>query len=190
METRDCSDAQLIDRVRRGEDADEAFAELFRRHRAAALRVARSIVPGEEDDAVAEAYLGLLRVLRAGGGPTYDVRGYVLTSARNRAIQRAQARSRAVATAEPVLDGDGVEDDHTWAVEGDLLTRAFQALAPRQRQVLWAVDVEGHRPRELAAALGCEPAAISAVAHRARRRLRTLYLAQLAPVDTRVAVVR
>lgn len=178
---RNDTDEQLAERVRRDDGADEAFGELYRRHRPTALRVARSIARDEEDDAVAEAYLGLLRVLRAGGGPTYDVRAYVLASARNRAIRRARSRARAMASADPVLDTSGVEDDHLWADEGDVLVRAFRALAPRQREVLWAVDVEGHRPREIAAAWGCDPGAVSAVAHRARRRLRALYLAQHAP---------
>lgn len=180
----DDSDEQLAERVRRDDGADEAFGELFRRHRPTALRVARSIARGEEDDAVAEAFLGLLRVLRAGGGPTYGVRAYVHASARNRAIHRARSRARALATPAPLLDTAGVEDDHLWADEGDVLVRAFRALAPRQREVLWAVDVEGRRPRDIAAAWGCDPGAVSAVAHRARRRLRALYLAQHAPEPT------
>ncbi|MFJ9316959.1 RNA polymerase sigma factor [Pimelobacter simplex] len=176
------TDEKLADRVRRGVDAEEAFEELFRRHRAVLLRVARSIVPGEEEDAVAEAYLGLLGVLRSGGGPSYGVRSYLIASARNRALRRAYVRARSVVADVPrLLEGrDGVEPDLTWVHEGDLLSRAFRALTPRQQQVLWALEVEGRRPRELAPVLGCDASAVSAVAHRARRRLRDLYLAQLA----------
>ncbi|KAB2810649.1 sigma-70 family RNA polymerase sigma factor [Pimelobacter simplex] len=176
------TDEKLADRVRRGVDAEEAFEELFRRHRAVLLRVARSIVPGEEEDAVAEAYLGLLGVLRSGGGPSYGVRSYLVASARNRALRRAYVRARSVVADVPrLLEGrDGVEPDLTWVHEGDLLSRAFRALTPRQQQVLWALEVEGRRPRELAPVLGCDASAVSAVAHRARRRLRDLYLAQLA----------
>lgn len=173
------TDEEIVKQVRAGEEG--AFEELFRRHRPTALRIARSIVPGEEDDAVAEAFLGLLCVLRGGGGPTRGVRAYILASARNRALRRAHLRGRVRVADVPRLidETDAVEPDHLWVHEGDLLAQAFRALTPRQQQVLWAVEVEGRPPRELTGLLGCDAAAVSALAYRARRRLRDLYFEQL-----------
>lgn len=173
------TDEEIADRVRAGDES--VFDELFRRHRHTALRIARAIVPGEEDDAVAEAFLGLLCVLRNGGGPTRGVRAYLFASARNRALRRLHQRGRMVATDVPQLidEADAVEPDHLWVHEGDLLAQAFRALNRRQQLVLWAIEVEGRPPRELTALLGCDAPAVSAVAYRARRRLRELYLAQL-----------
>ncbi|WP_418058529.1 RNA polymerase sigma factor [Pimelobacter simplex] len=173
------TDEEIADRVRAGEES--AFDELFRRHRAAALRVARSIIPGEEDDAVAEAFLGLLCVLRDGGGPTRGVRAYILASARNRALRRTHLRGRVRVTDVPQLiaEAGAVQPDHLWVHEGDLLVQAFRALTRRQQLVLWAIEVEGRPPRDLTTLLGCDAAAVSAVAYRARRRLRDLYFEQL-----------
>lgn len=89
-------DNHLIELVRQGHLS--AFDELYRRHKNAAVYVARREADNlsDVDDVVAEAFLAVLVALEAGKGPNAYFRSYVLTTTRRMAHQRnAGARRRA-----------------------------------------------------------------------------------------------
>src|SRR3954447_14501137 len=87
------SDAELIAAVRSGDT--ESYGQLFGRHRDAATRLARQLVPGPDaDDLVAESFIRVLAVLQAGKGPDESFRAYLLTSLRRLHIDRIRASKR------------------------------------------------------------------------------------------------
>ncbi|MFI2363970.1 sigma-70 family RNA polymerase sigma factor [Promicromonospora sp. NPDC019610] len=171
------SDEQLLADLRGGRD--EALAELWARYHRTAAGIARHLVGAGPavDDVVAEAFTALLSAVRHGGGPTSNVRSYLLTTVRNTAIGLLRAQDRAVpAEAEtidrPHHDPDalvGADDDHR-------VRRAFAELPPRWRRVLWFVDVHDLPPAQVGPLLGVSPNAVSSLARRARERLRREYL--------------
>lgn len=171
------SDEQLLAELRTGRD--DALAELWARYHRTAAGIARHLVGAGPavDDVVAEAFTALLSAVRHGGGPTSNVRSYLLTTVRNTAIGLLRARDRAVpAEAEaidrPHHDPDalvGADDDHR-------VRRAFAELPPRWRRVLWLVDVHDLPPAQVGPLLGVSPNAVSSLARRARERLRRGYL--------------
>ncbi|MEH3032542.1 MAG: sigma-70 family RNA polymerase sigma factor [Aeromicrobium erythreum] len=170
-------DRRLVTLARDGSSA--AFATLYVRHRPVAERVAaRFSRPAEVDDVVAEAFGQLLRQLDGGRGPDDDVRAYLLTSVRHEAGRRARRNARSVPTDDDALferlglrSDEPVLDD-----ERELVRRAMLSLPDRSRDVLWALDVEGYKPREVAEWIGARPNTVSALAYRARAALRTAYL--------------
>lgn len=171
------SDEAVMDRLREGDDI--AFTVLFRRHFAVAERVARSYrLHGESEDVVADVFTALLKQARRGQGPTANVRAYVLVSVRHEAARRARHHVRVRATERERLPDEPVPLGHgqTDLAEVQLLGRAMSRLSPRQRRVLWATEVEGIRPRELAAQMGLKANAVSAIACRARRAASVAYL--------------
>jgi RNA polymerase sigma factor (sigma-70 family) len=170
------SDETLVGRARDGDD--EAFAVLFGRHRAYATRIARRYaVRGEAEDVVSDAFTAMLHHVRRGNGPSENVRGYLAVSVRHGASRRAKHHARTRATSDTrVVDrsvpfGHGMSD----VGERELLKSALADLSARQRDVLWAVEVEGLRPREVATRLGVDANTVSAIAYRARRTLRAGY---------------
>ncbi|MFI6426237.1 sigma-70 family RNA polymerase sigma factor [Promicromonospora sp. NPDC050880] len=175
--TRDASDEELLAEFRSGHDA--AFAELYARHHRTAASVARRVVgPGPAaDDVVAESFTALLAAVRRGGGPSGNVRSYLLTTVRNTAVGFLRSQQKAVPAEAEVIDrphedGDGLvaaDDDHR-------VRRAFAELSPRWRRVLWYVDVHDLPPSQVAPLLGVSPNAVSSLARRARERLRRAYL--------------
>lgn len=172
-------DGRLVALVRDGHD--DAYAELFRRYRPVALRLARRIgTPADADDAVAEAFAQALAQLRRGLGPRHTFRAYVLTAVRHEVARRGRLRQRVqptddLATIDTVVPfGHGQLD----RFERDLVRAAFNALPERWRRVLWYLDVEGLKPHEVSDRLGLTPNSVSALVYRARAGLREAYLAQ------------
>ena len=170
-------DLVLLDRARSGHR--DAFAELYRRHRPAALRVARRLGARQDvEDVVAETFAQVLRQVSLGGGPHSAVRSYVLTAVRHEVGRRLEQRARTRPTDElEVLDGTttlhGGRPDGS---ETQLVRTALSGLPERWRLVLWRVEVEGRRPREVADELGLRPNAVAALAYRARKALRQAYV--------------
>jgi hypothetical protein len=70
--------------------------------------------------------------------------------------------------------GNGAVD----GFERDLIQKAFASLPQRWQKVLWHLDVDGRKPREVAAMLDMKPNSVSALAYRARDGLRKAYLEQ------------
>jgi len=170
-------DDRLVDALRAGQDA--AFTELYRRHGPAALGVARRVLGAgpSADDAVAEAFTALLTQAREGGGPTSNVRSYLLTSVRNAALSHVRSQERVRPSSHEALDGPAYDPDRlTVAEDVSLVRSAFGTLPARWQQVLWYLDVEGMTPAQAAPMLGISPNAASSLARRARDRLRHGYL--------------
>lgn len=162
-------DDDLLEQVRGGDT--EVYGLLFARHRPVAARVAWRVAgPGEADDVVAEAFVRVLAQVVEGGGPVRSFRAYLLATVRHEAMRRARMARRC----EPRDDLEPAAQEDTLALDHDLQA-AYRSLPPRWRQVLWDVEVEGARPRELADELGLTPNAVAALACRARAGLRAAY---------------
>ncbi|HEY2997128.1 MAG TPA: sigma-70 family RNA polymerase sigma factor, partial [Acidimicrobiales bacterium] len=168
-------DGDLLRAAREGDAA--AVAELYRRHREAALRLARSYRRGgDAEDLVNGAFERVLAALRRGSGPVEAFRAYLFVTLRRLAADRRAVPGQEPLDAVPeaVLAVAGLP-----AVDGAeraLVTAAFASLPDRWQAVLWQVAVEGRQPREVARSMGLPANTVSVLAHRARDRLRRAYL--------------
>lgn len=174
----DPSDAELVARVRNGDDA--SFVVLYERHFASACRLAGcyATTPADAEDLASEGFAQVLGAIRAGGGPQRAFRPYVLTVVRRLAASDAVREKRATPTSEvevyaPLLP---FEDPVLAELEASLIGRAFAALPERWQTVLWHTEVEGESPAQVAPRLGLSAGAVAALACRAREGLRKEYL--------------
>ena len=177
-------DAHLLSLARDGDD--DAYAELFRRYRPVALRLARRLgAPSEAEDTVSEAFAQVLGQLRRGLGPDRAFRAYVLTSVRHEAARRGRLRQRVQPTDDLATIDTAVPFGHGQldTFERDLVRSAFASLPERWRTVLWYLDVEGLKPHEVSDRLGLTANGVSALVYRARAGLREAYLAQHVAAD-------
>ena len=178
------SDAELIAAVRGGDQA--AYGELFERHRDAATRLARQIAGSSDaDDLVSEAFIKVLNVLSAGGGPDLAFRAYLLTAVRRLHVDKIRRTSKVTPTDELESFDPGVPfaDPAVQEFENVAASKAFASLPERWQLVLWHVEVEGQKPAEVAVLLGMSANSVSALAYRAREGLRQAYL-QMHMADT------
>ena len=185
------TDAELVRAGATG--TSEAFAELYRRHSAAAVRVARGVLANGDDaaDAVAEAFTKVFGSI-SGGRFSDDVefRPYLLAATRNAAVDQVRRVSRLAPTADvanldpasvartqwPGSPRHGPSDSIVADEESELVARAFRDLPRRWQSVLWLTEVEGVPPREAAQVLGLSANNVSQLATRARARLRERFL--------------
>lgn len=181
-DVRDRDDARLIEAVRRGDIA--AYGDLYARHVDSARNLARQLsrTVTEADELVSEAFIRVLQVLCAGGGPDSAVRAYLLTALRHTAYDRTRKERRVelcediTETVDPALVSVPFDDTVTTSAERALAKKAFVGLPDRWRKVLWLTEVEGQTPAEVAPSLGLTPNGVSALAYRAREALRQGYL--------------
>jgi RNA polymerase sigma factor (sigma-70 family) len=172
-------DDALIVHVRNG--YEEAFAELYRRHSHAALRLARHLGQREEsEDVVAESFARLLELMKRGHGPDQAFRAYLFTMVRNEAGHRAKVGRRVRPTDDASVMDTPVGPDHAGVGDFERVTAraAYESLPERWRSVLWQLDVEGRKPHEIAATFDVSPNAVSALVYRARSALRDAYVQQ------------
>ncbi|CAL8899285.1 hypothetical protein KVA01_02160 [Kocuria varians] len=174
------SDETLLTAVRQGDSS--AFAELYERHRGAALAVARMHSRNESDaqDLVSEAFIRVLGLLQEGRGPREFLRAYLVTAVSRLAADRANELSR-TRPEDPqpygVLDRVELFDDTVVRqVDSAVVARAFASLPERWQEILWYLEVEGRRPRQVASVVGAQPNAVSALGKRAREGLRAAYM--------------
>ena len=172
----DETDEELVDRVRDG--SDDAFAELYRRHRKVAERTAAWLLGSRRDvdDAVADAFAAVLQALRNGNGPKENFRAYLLACVRNGCTLR-RSRSITPVTLDPEAAGVALEDPERY-VEADTVARAFAALSPRWQQALWMTEVEQRSVADVGAQLGLAANAVAALTHRAREGFAQAYLSE------------
>jgi RNA polymerase sigma factor (sigma-70 family) len=174
---REQSDAELISSVRGGDVS--AYGDLFARHRDAATRLARQLVPGPDaDDLVSEAFAKVLNVLLAGGGPDVAFRAYLLTAVRRLHVDKVRATARATPTDDltPYEKPEPETDTVIAGFESGAAAKAFASLPERWQLVLWHLEVEGQKPADVAPLLGMTANSVSALAYRAREGLRQAYL--------------
>lgn len=177
-------DADLLDAVRHG-DLD-AYGILFRRHATSALRAAFGVGSGlvEPHDLVAEAFVRTLLALRRGSGPRDGLRPYLIVTVRNLAAMRWSRENRVeryadlaqLGVAARITPVGGCDEAVETRWRCHVVSTAFRTLPGRWRDVLWALEVDGATPRELAPRLGLSPNAVSSLALRAREGLRRAYL--------------
>ena len=169
------SDEELVDAARAGDDA--AYAELWERHAASGRRAARAVSPSvDPDDLVSEAFTSILSAIRKGGGPHEGFRPYLFTTIRNIAASWGR-RSKEVALDD--LDERAAESSAEFAelvADRSVLAQAFRQLPDRWRTLLWYIEVEGMKPREVAPLLGMTPNAVSALVYRAREGFKAAWL--------------
>jgi RNA polymerase sigma factor (sigma-70 family) len=180
--TTDAPDAQLAERAAAGDGL--AFEELYRRHAQAAWRLSYTVSGNAEDaaDAVSEAFTRVLQALPAGRlHEMGSVRAYLLTAARNVAIDNARKAGRQRPSDSPtVIDAPSLASSAgermVDAADRALVASAFRTLPERWRSVLWLTEVEQLPAREAAPLLGLSPNGVAQLAVRARAGLRERYL--------------
>lgn len=175
--TSDVTDAELIVAVRAGDL--ESYGVLFARHRDAANRLARQLVPSSDaDDLVAESFSRVMAALQGGKGPDEFFRAYLLTSIRRLHVDRIRAGKRLKTTGDEAELDRAVEfiDPAEMKFEQQAAAEAFASLPERWQMVLWHLDVEQQKPAQVAPLLGMSPNSVSALAYRAREGLRVAYL--------------
>ena len=172
-------DESLMGLARRG--SADSFAVLFDRYRRPALRLAAySTSSGDAKDIVAESFAQVYDQLLRGKGPHTSFRAYLFTSVRHEAGRRAKMRRRVTPT-DNIETIDRAVPHGNDAIDGferDLVRAAFSSLSVRWQTVLWHLDVDGRKPREIAPLMGLRPNSVSALAYRARDGLRKAYLDQ------------
>lgn len=169
----DAKDQQLVTRFREGDDA--AAAELYKRHHAMAVRLARRTSPVPDAEEIAhEAFTKVLEAIRRGAGPTDSFSLYLRTAVRTTSAQHFRDHSKYHTT-------DDIEHvitehvpDHAETIEhfNEDVAEAFAALPTRWQEVLHLRIVEGRSNRESAKTLGIKATSEAMLYSRARRGLR------------------
>ena len=176
------SDAELITAVRAGDE--HAFGQLWQRHEAAALRLARQITnPSNAEDLVSESFARLLRVLRQGGGPDGAFRPYLFSTLRRLNIDQARSYSQRITLTDDDSDleaepASSAADVAASNAENSAAWRAWASLPESSRTLLWHLVVEEETPAQIAPLVGTSANGVSSRAVRARERLRQAFLQQ------------
>ncbi|MFF5962042.1 sigma-70 family RNA polymerase sigma factor [Streptomyces luteogriseus] len=186
------SDADLIDRMRAGDDT--AYEELYRRHAQAVRRYARTCCRDAHtaDDLTAEVFARMLQAVRGGAGPAHAVRAYLLTSVRRVAASWTRSARReqlvddfAVFAAQSARGSDMSDDDALelgadvramHQAEQSMAMRAFRSLPERWQAVLWHTEIEDESPSKVATLFGLDANGTRVLASRAREGLKQAYL--------------
>ncbi|WP_313356675.1 sigma-70 family RNA polymerase sigma factor, partial [Microbacterium sp.] len=170
--TQAVADVDLVLHTRSG-DA-EAFGELWRRHHAAGMAVARSVSASiDPADLVEEAYSRIHQAILKGGGPNGSFRAYLFTSIRNTAA--AWTAGHHDATADEIETGStsgpaaGSADE---TLDRRLIAQAFRSLPGRWQEVLWYTEIERMTPSDIAPLLGMGTGGVAQLSFRARDGLR------------------
>jgi RNA polymerase sigma factor (sigma-70 family) len=176
------SDAELITAVRAGDE--HAFGLLWRRHEAAALRLARQITnPSNAEDLVSESFARLLRILRQGGGPDGAFRPYLFSTLRRLNIDNARSYGQRISLTDDDSDlesepASSAADVAAVNAEHSAVWRAWASLPESSRTLLWHLVVEEETPAQIAPLIGTSANGVSSRAVRARERLRQAFLQQ------------
>ncbi|MCX5256111.1 sigma-70 family RNA polymerase sigma factor [Streptomyces canus] len=186
------SDADLIDRMRSGDDT--AYEALYRRHAGAVRRYARTCCRDGHtaDDLTAEVFARMLQAVRGGHGPEHAVRPYLLTSIRRVAAGWTKSAKReqlvddfAVFAAQSTRSSEASDDDTLdlgadvramHVAEQSMAMEAFRSLPERWQAVLWHTEVEDESPSEVATLFGLDANGTRVLASRAREGLKQAYL--------------
>jgi RNA polymerase sigma-70 factor (ECF subfamily) len=174
------TDRELVDRLRAGET--DALSNLYARHKDRLYRHALVHTGGRRavaEEVVQDVFLSLMDGRAA---PTTNVAGYLLVSARRRALNRCQRRedrSRAldVETAAALVAPTGTGDPLEAADRREratLLAGALLELEPEHREVVLLRTFEGLSWKDVAALLDIPLPTASSRYRRALTHLRSL----------------
>lgn len=167
----ECGDGGLLGRARAG-DVD-AFADLYRRHYPAVLAACSRRQGADAEEIAQAAFLRAFERIDQCQGDDEGFGAWVQVIARHVWIDTVRSRSRALARAAraggPAAAGDWPEEYALRRERLETVRAVVRGLPPRQRQVLYAREVDGRRPREIAAALGVSLGAVDSLLLRARR---------------------
>lgn len=171
----DAGDDELVAATRAGDAG--AYGILWDRHAPAALRAARAITRSiDPEDLVSEAFAKTLSAIRNGGGPTDAFRPYLFAAVRSAAATWGGKQKDIALEYIDELPVDEGEDSLDVLSDKALLAAAFKELPERWRTLLWYLEVEGMKPREIAPLMGLTPNAVSVLASRAREGFKTAWL--------------
>lgn len=183
-------DEELLRRLRAGDE--RAFVILVERYNGAMCRLALSFVDSRAvaEEVVQDTWLAALRGLARFEGRS-SLKTWLFTILVNRARTTGvrESRSVPVADAGPAVDASRFGPSGAWAAPPeqwieeaenrvdaakvrDLLQGSFDALPPRQREVVLLRDVEGLSSAEVCAVLAISEANQRVLLHRGRSRLR------------------
>ena len=164
------TDRELLKRLRR--HPDDALAELTARYAPLAASIARRVLPGREQDVEEIAADVLVKLWQAGPGLRAEtLRGFVITTARNLAVDRwRQLRRRAEV---PLFDGDG-EDSAFLEQEvlGSVLAEQIKALSPPDGEIFLRHYLLLETAAEIGARFGLTESAVRSRLHRMRKTLQ------------------
>ena len=155
---------------------EDAFSRLYRDANPVLLRYLRVAAdPGAAEDVAAETWVTVVRGLRSFRGDEQAWRGWLVTTARRRAVDAGRLRDRQPTS--PLVEGD--EPAPAPAAELVALerldTRAALALVatlpPQQAEAVVLRVVAGLSPAQVGEVLGCSPGAVRVAVHRGLRRL-------------------
>jgi len=165
-------EAGLVERARRGDE--DAFAALTRLAAPAALAAARRITGDAAlaEDAAQEAFLRAFRALSSYRHQT-SFAAWMRVIALRTAIDLVRRRRMEVPLSETSYPGPSEEKRH---LDANLLREALAALAPLDRELLLARELEGEADREIALRFGMTVTGVRVRIHRARRKLRARFL--------------
>ena len=186
----DTSDRTLLDQLREGDST--AYTELWRRHVAAALTLARRIAPAHAEDLVSDSFLAVYhQVTVSGGGPAASFRAYLFTVMRNTAMRWQREHDRLLPVeVENIEELSAQNDEDTLELlsrehtSAELLA-AMRSLPERWQRVLWLTEVEEASRGQIAQELGIGANAVSQLQRRARSGLRMNWLDQQIPSSLR-----
>jgi RNA polymerase sigma-70 factor (ECF subfamily) len=172
------SDAELIERARRGEVM--AYESLVRRYQDAAVRTAYVIAPdGDAEDAVQEAFVKAYRALgrfRAGSPFRPWLLRIVANEARNRRRSAGRRAGLALRVAEDRRPGDAAPSPESAVLDHEeraWLVAAINDLADGDREVIAARYFLDLTEAETAEILGLPRGTVKSRLSRAVGRLRT-----------------
>jgi RNA polymerase sigma-70 factor, ECF subfamily len=179
------SDEVLLDRLTR-RDAD-ALDALYTRYGRLAFALAYRVVgsPEAAEDVVQEAFLSVWRNAASYQQVRGQVRGWLLTVVRNRAIdslRAREARPKAGGTLDDLswlpADESDPADDALRRVEAATIRGALSALPPEQRQTVELAFFSGLSYPEVAEKMGAPLGTVKSRMRLALERLRGLLLAE------------
>jgi len=164
-------EAALVERARRGDE--DAFADLVRSSAPAAIAAARRVTQDAAlaEDAAQEAYLRAYRALGRYRHESSFV-AWVRTIAVNAAIDLVRRRRPESPLTERTFRPAGEKRQE----DLDLLRRALAALAPLDREILLARELEGLPDAAIARRIGMTVTSVRVRIHRARKKLRARFL--------------
>jgi RNA polymerase sigma factor (sigma-70 family) len=152
------------------------FQAALDEHGAAVARFVRaSVGPQEADDVVQETFIAALRAyprLR----PDSNIRAWLLTIARNKALDEHRSRTRRPLPVEETPE-KAASDKGTAALDGrdEELWNAVRHLPPKQRAAVVLRFVNDFSHREVATVLDCSEAAARRSLHEGLAKLREVW---------------